>query len=226
MSAAATDRSPQRIRKRHPASRAVEAAGGRDAVQNVYGQREFGGDGSLGHAQGRGAGLADCGGGTECREDGAQGGRGSRGDMQRHGGSPLIRQAQWREGGGGRRCQLSGSEERGVWICRQDVACRMSPRRQDLGPRAPTLRLVCGVYTTRVQMVFRLAVLNMKSKAIFGRRNERFIPILCRGPSMTSDCFVGAVGRFSSAFFTRSCQAETVLWFMPRECASGQRVPG
>jgi hypothetical protein len=44
----------------------------------------------------------------------------------------------------------------------------------------------------------------MKNKALFGRENARFIPVLRGRIAVTSEYFTGAVGRYSSAFFTRS----------------------
>src|SRR5205807_1917770 len=106
-----------------------------DPVQDVYGKREFGRGWSLGLAQGRSSGLADGGGGTECREDGAQGGRGSRGYVQRHGGSPLISTGTVARGRG--RTALSAYEVGGATSWTLQTRCRLphALRQQDPGPR-------------------------------------------------------------------------------------------
>ncbi|GGP79432.1 hypothetical protein GCM10010215_00150 [Streptomyces virginiae] len=112
----------------------------------------------------------DGGGGTECREDAAQGGCGSRGDMQRHGGSPLT----WETCGNGGRCgtALSHSGARG------------GPRGNG---RAPTLCLVCGVYTTCVHAVFRLAVPPIADKALTGPADMAFMPDVRERAALTSE---------------------------------------
>ena len=83
----------------------------------------------------------------------------------------------------------------------------------------PTLSLVCGVYTTRVHTMFRLAVPNMKSKAVSGRQGQSITPLYHGGEPVTSDYQYVADGRFSSALFTKAQKTESAFSFLPTECA-------
>ncbi|GGZ42056.1 hypothetical protein GCM10010365_73450 [Streptomyces poonensis] len=100
--------------------------------------------------------------------------------MQRHGGSPLIQTGTVARGRGADGAVSSlGTERRGLKVRSGNEGGGLPyiVQAADRGPRAPTLCLVCGVYTTRVQVVFPLAAPHMKSKALFGLWNAVFIPI-------------------------------------------------
>ncbi len=152
-------------------------------VEDVDRKREFGGQRPLVRAQGRGVRLVDGGGGTECREDAAQGGRGSRRDMQRHGGSPLT----WETGGTG-----AGADSHS--------GARGGPRGNG---RAPTLCLVCGVYTTCVHAVFRLAVPPIAGKALTGPADMAFMPDAREHVALTSEVTGRGLGWKASVIRTR-----------------------
>ena len=145
--------------------------------------------------------------------------------MQRHGGSPLIRQARWREGGAGADgavCSRGQSGGRpGLRTENVGEACRHVARRQVPRPWAPTLCLVRGVYTTCVHTMFRLVDSGAPGKAVYGRRFAGILPIpfrpcagdLGKQPGRGRPILVGVFHEFLTG---RNCAMS-----MPGECAPG-----
>ncbi len=189
VSAAATARSPAPDQEAPAGQPGGGQARGGDPVENVDGQRQFRCGGAPARRAGRGTGLTHRGGGTEGGEDGAQGRRGGRGACSGMWVASHSTGAAARGGWGGRRCLLTEGRRGGGpgWcerecgsVCRPSTGTTGTPRKP--GPRAPTLCLVDGVYTTRVRPVFRLSDSGRPGKVSFGRRYAEIIPISGPGP--------------------------------------------
>ena len=222
VSAAATARSPQRIRNRQPASRVAEAPAG------VIRSRTWTGSGGSGRGRslgGRREGVrasrtavgepsavrtvrrAGAGAGGTCS------GMVGRLSFDRHGGA--------RAGRGRADGAVSSRVERGGARSGEPglAACRAS-RDGRVEGRAPTLCLGRGVYTTRVHAVFRLAVSRMTARHYSVGEMREIIPV----PAMPHDGDLSSIrggGRpILVGVFHESCgESELLQRRMPRECA-------